>query len=147
MIFFCRFILIAYIINVIAFGCGTRPNRREEELEQVNHSIKSISEEYRRLEKACNELQLKIEYRQSYSVREADEIRVNIRNLRLSTINLISEGKAKLIEKENFDSMLAKEGFNMMLIQELDKRVKELSREFESNFYLGQQSVTIDTLY
>jgi len=141
-----KFFPFILIIALVADGCGTRPKRRDEDIKIVSRSIKSISEEYKRIEKECNEIEVKIDYMESASESEIKEVRTNIRELRLAAINLISECKATLIEKKDFNSMLAKDGFNMVIIQQLDERIKDINRKFEQKASYYQHPVTADSL-
>lgn len=121
------------VISVFSLlNCGKRPRQREAESDFSKRSIKSIPEEYKSIDKECNAVEVKIDYIQSSSKTEIQDIRNQIRMLRLAVRNLVSECKAAFIAKPELDGLLAKDGVNMLLIEQLEGRIEKISKDFEA---------------
>ncbi len=125
-------IFILLSVFILLLNCGKRPRQKEAESSFSKKNIESIPEEYKSIDKECNAVEVKIDYIESSSETEIQEIRNQIRILRLAVRNLVSECKAAFIAKPELDAALAKDGVNMFLIEQLEGRIEKISASFEA---------------
>lgn len=95
----------------------------------TSKKIKSISDEYKRLDQKCNELEVLIgEYALNgdLSARAKENIQGEFRQMKLAVMNLQSEFKASILTDTEVNNRLLKKGLDAAIIEELINRLTRL---------------------
>lgn len=124
-------IILGIIILSILISCKAR-NKDDDNHKKIKISaeaINDISEEYKRIDKLCNEIEIKLsEFEESdkSSYGTKTEIKNTLRDLKKATMNLQTEFKANLLKDKNFDKELTLTGVDALIIEQLDNRISKL---------------------
>jgi hypothetical protein len=126
-------IILGVIVSSLLVSCKARNNDDDNEshkkIKISAETINDISEEYKRIDKMCNEIEIKLDEldrSQTLSYGTKTEIKNTLIDLKKAIMNIETEFKANLLKDKNFDKELSQTGFNFMIIEELDKRVTKL---------------------
>lgn len=110
-----------FIIFLLCSCQGSSKKRKRSEPGAFTHSITSIYEEYERLDKLCNQIQVQ----QTEPGSQAGQ-KTQLRQMRLDVMHLQTQLKTNILKDRSFGQELLKTGFDAAMVVQLAERIEKL---------------------
>lgn len=136
--------LVGILCLVFLLGSCKGKNERNKNgrsgRKTMSQSISSISDEYERLDKMCNEIEVEFQAGggQIITERKKTEMDIQLRQMRLDVMHLQTELKTNALKDRGFSEALLKTGFDATIVEQLAQRIAQLSSLLFSRSEGGQ---------
>ena len=121
--------LYSACLLLLVSSCKAKRHRHTKE-SMTSESVGSIAKEYKRLDKLCNEIEVRTSEADLFNAGNSAqriEIKRRLQQMKLDILDLKTELKSDMLENQGFSEALFKTGLDVAIVDDLHQRIIRLS--------------------